>query len=199
MIRIIALAFLSFIAGRAAAQETACASEDFFQKNPGCTSSLRGLKCIELDIRHSVDKDGKEFIYSWNFGDGTAKRGYLTEYCYADFGTYNISLDLLDPVTSVVVRNELSTTITLLPMVKYQVDTVDNAQVNLRYDPGLLPGVSVEKVYWRVEDTFSCGPSTTHTFQKAGLHVFEIGVHGKQDGKNFSGCTLMGIYIKTKP
>lgn len=172
-----------------------CESQVFFEKNTACSSDLRGFKCIELDISHTVDKEGKEFIYAWNFGDGTVKNGYLTEYCYENFGTYTISLDLVDPKTKMVIRNELTRVVTLLPPVDYLTDSVKQLNVAFQYDRSMIPGVLVEKVFWKVENTYHCGNSTSHTFINRGFHLIEVGVVGTQDGKNVSGCTLMGIFI----
>jgi PKD domain len=178
--------------------EAACEAEQFFRTQLDCDPSLRGLKCVELDVRHSLDKEGKEFTYAWNFGDGNTKTGYLSEYCYKNYGSYIISLDLIDPKTSLVVRNELTTSVRLLPPIDFGTDTLTERAFNFRYNPELMPGIVVEKVFWKIEDSFSCGETTYHSFEKEGLHILQVGVLGKQDGSDFSGCTLMGVFINIK-
>ncbi len=181
-------------------QSTPCEASQFFANNMGCSAEGRGQKCVELDISHSIDKEGKEFVYAWNFGDGNVQRGALTEYCYEKFGTYRITLDLLDPITDLVIRNELSTTLNLLPHIDYRTDTLQELSAAFGYDKAMMAGLVVEKVFWKIEGEFYCGPMVEHSFKSAGLHILEIGVTGKdQLNVNISRCTLMAVFIKPKP
>ena len=178
-------------------QASTCNASQFFANNIGCSATGRGLKCIELDISHSIDKEGKEFVYAWNFGDGAVKRGPLSEYCYEKFGSYRITLDLLDPKTNLVIRNELATTVNLLPLVEYRTDTLREMSATFGYDKALMAGIEVEKIFWKIENEFYCGETARHSFTTAGLHILEIGVVGKDPLKDsFSGCTLMAVFIK---
>src|SRR5687768_15139610 len=72
---------------------------EFFSNMGDCAGSLGGWKCLELDLSSEtvVENDSsKKYNYSWNFGDGTRKEGNKTEHCYADFGSYQVSMDLID-------------------------------------------------------------------------------------------------------
>jgi hypothetical protein len=185
----VCLAFVPLTKG----QTSTCEASLFFEHNKGCSSEARGQKCIELDITHSLDKEGKEFVYAWNFGDGTTQRGALTEYCYEKFGTYSITLDLLDPKTDLVIRNELATTVNLLPPIEY-------GTARFAFDKAWMADIAAEKIFWRIENEFYCGETAQHTFKTAGLHILEIGVIGKDAlNENFSGCTLTAVFIKPKP
>ena len=197
---ILAIILISLTWIKVIGQSTTCEAPNFFANNIGCTAEGRGQKCIQLDITHSIDKEGKEFVYAWNFGDGTIQRGALSEYCYAKFGSYQVTLDLLDPKTEVVIRNELTTSINLLPKIEYQTDTLNDLTANFAYEKSLLAGIAVKKVFWKIEDKFYCGETARHSFSSTGLHVLEIGVIGSDvNGASFSGCTLMAVYIKPKP
>ncbi len=181
-------------------QTLSCEASLFFEHNKGCSSEARGQKCIELDITHSIDKEGKEFVYAWNFGDGTVQRGALTEYCYEKFGTYSITLDLLDPKTDLVIRNELATTVNLLPHIEYGTDTLLQMSARFAFDKAWMADIVAEKIFWRIENEFYCGETAQHTFKTTGLHILEIGVIGKDAlNENFSGCTLTAVFIKPKP
>lgn len=181
-------------------QETICRANDFFDSNQGCLGSNRGSKCLQLDISHSLDKEGKEFVYSWNFGDGNTQEGLLTEYCFENYGSYFITLDLIDAKTKMVIRNELSTSVTLWPPVKYQVDTLDQEIANFEYNKAEFPGFTAKEIYWKIEGEFYCGPSIRHVFDKEGFHLIEIGMIGDtNERQNQTGCTLMGVFIKPKP
>ncbi|MEQ9413361.1 MAG: PKD domain-containing protein [Cyclobacteriaceae bacterium] len=179
------------------AQDASCTAEQFFETNQGCLGTNRGSKCLQLDVSHSLDKQGKEFVYSWNFGDGNSQEGLLTEYCFAEYGSYFITLDLVDAKTKMVIRNELSTTVTLWPSVNYQVDTLIQHIANFEYNNDEFPGFTARDIYWRIEDEFYCGPTVRHTFKKDGFHLIEIGMVGdSEERQNQTGCTLMGVFIK---
>jgi hypothetical protein len=176
-----------------------CNAVVFFQQNQGCDQAKRGSKCLQLDIRHSLDKEGKEFVYAWNFGDGVTRQGYLTEYCYQQFGTYQISLDLLDPKTNLVIKNEISTEVTLLPRIEFKTDTLKGENPYLKYDPVLMSGIKVNEVFWRIEDKYYCGELIRPTFFREGLYIVEVGVKGlDQASESFAGCTLIGIFVQPK-
>lgn len=193
---IVCLGIMSEIYG----QSASCDAARFFASNIGCSAEGRGQKCLQLDITHSIDEEGKEFVYAWNFGDGTIQRGPLSEYCYQKFGSYQVTLDLLDPKTEVVIRNELTTTVNLLPRIEYHTDTLKEMIANFAYDKSLMTGITVDKVFWKIEGNFYCGKTARHSFATTGLHVLEIGVVGfDTKGDSFSGCTLMAVYFKTKP
>lgn len=179
------------------AQEVNCSASQFFEMNQGCLGSNRGSKCLQLDISHSLDKEGKEFVYLWNFGDGHTQEGLLTEYCFAEYGSYFITLDLIDAKTRMVIRNELSTNVTLWPPVNYQVDTLTQTVARFEYNKNEFPGFTAREVYWKIEDEFYCGPAVRHTFRSEGFHLIEIGMVGNsEEGQNQTGCTLMGVFIK---
>jgi len=185
------------INGATYAQEATCAAEQFFEVNQGCLGANRGSKCLQLDVSHSLDKEGKEFVYSWNFGDGNSQEGLLTEYCFADYGSYFITLDLVDAKTKMVIRNELSTTVTLWPPVNYQVDTLAQNIANFEYNKDEFPGFAAKDIYWKIEGEFYCGETARHTFKKNGFHLIEIGMIGNsEERQNQTGCTLMGVFIK---
>ncbi|MCU0420139.1 MAG: PKD domain-containing protein [Cyclobacteriaceae bacterium] len=195
------LLFISFLVpGMAGAQEAACEAAAYFQRHPECGSEGRGAKCLQLDITHSLDRDGKPFVFAWNFGDGTTQQGPLTEYCYQRYGTYQITLDLIDPQTRQVIHNELSTQVTLLPPVDVAIDTLRDRSAVFKYDPELLPGLAVEHVYWKIENRYYCGESIRHAFANPGLHMIEIAAVGKTaDKMSFNGCTLRGVFVAPKP
>jgi PKD domain len=191
--------FLSAYCTALQAQEE-CGARQYFLNHRECGMEGHGARCVELDISHSIDKEGKSFIYEWNFGDGKVLSGPMTEYCYEQYGTYQITMDLLDPETRMIIRNELSTKISLLPPVEFATDTLQQMTAVFKYDPELLPGIAVEKVYWKIENEYYCGEQARHSFGQPGFHLIEIGVLGKTPDKMFfSGCTFRGAFITTKP
>lgn len=59
------------------------------------TSSTEGLT-VQLDASSSSDTDGTLASYSWDFGDGTGGNGVTVAHTYAEAGTYQVSLTVVD-------------------------------------------------------------------------------------------------------
>ncbi|UHD17109.1 PKD domain-containing protein [Thiocapsa bogorovii] len=51
---------------------------------------------VTLDATASSDADGSIVSYQWNLGDGAAKSGPTIQHSYAQLGTYNVSLTVID-------------------------------------------------------------------------------------------------------
>ena len=51
---------------------------------------------IEVDASGSSDPDGEIISYQWSFGDGTAAQGPVAEHTYAEPGSYDIALTVVD-------------------------------------------------------------------------------------------------------
>src|SRR3989337_108217 len=60
----------------------------------------------------------KVYLYSWSLGDGNRKQGNKIEHCYDQFGSYQVTMDLIDAETNAVIRNELSSTVDLYPEIQ---------------------------------------------------------------------------------
>ena len=93
-------------------------AEELFRGMTECASTIGGWRCLELDLSAELTEENdttKSYQYSWNFGDGHRQPGHKIEHCYEDFGSYQISMDLIDTEADVVIRNELSATLDLSP------------------------------------------------------------------------------------
>lgn len=51
---------------------------------------------VKFDASQSFDKDGKITSYEWNFGDGSYNQGLKVDHTYADAGTYEAVLTVVD-------------------------------------------------------------------------------------------------------
>lgn len=157
-------------------------AREFFNGREDCATSLGGWKCLELDLSSEVAEETdstKVYEYSWNFGDGTRKRGARTEHCYETFGQYQIAMDLIDVETNTVIRNELSSTIFLYPEIFPSIDaTTDGVPPSLmkfscRYgNEGFMP----DHIYWRINGDYYEGETVTHAFPVAGVYLVEVGL-----------------------
>ena len=182
MRRLVIIMTFYLISTVAFAQQNSAALE-FFDGLVDCAASLGGWKCLELDLSSEVveEKDSTKFYeYSWNFGDGNRLQGTTIEHCYEDFGSYQVSMDLLDLETNTVIRNELSATVHLYPEIFPAVDVNTEDQnpgfIRFSYSDKSDGSFTPDKVFWRIDGTLYEGISIVHSFPVAGVYLVEMGV-----------------------
>ncbi len=171
-----------FISQGAIAQKSP-ASLEFFNSVSDCATSLGGWKCLELDLssESSIENDStKDYIYSWSLGDGSRKPGDKVEHCYEEFGSYQISMDLIDAETNTVIRNELSSTVDLYPEIQFSIQTRKEGlppsflEFSCHYNHSEL--LEPDHVYWRIDGKYYEGKKVVHPFHASGVYVIEMGI-----------------------
>lgn len=181
------VSFFLFIAWDVFPQQSA-ASKDFFHGLADCSTSLGGWKCLVLDLTSeaSVENDStKVYAYSWNFGDGTRKEGSRIEHCYDEFGSYQVTMDLIDSETNTVIRNELSSTVELYPEVRPVISSTTEhlppgfMQFSCSYNDGVQ--FQPDRVYWRIDGSYYEGSAIVHSFPVAGVFLVEMGLEKNTD------------------
>ncbi|MEX2234577.1 MAG: PKD domain-containing protein [Cyclobacteriaceae bacterium] len=180
------------------------ASIDFFNGLTDCAASLGGWKCLELDLSSeaAVENDStKVYEYSWNFGDGSRKQGNKIEHCYEEFGSYQVTMDLIDTETNTVIRNELSSTLHLFPEIYPAIITnTENLpptfmEFSCRYNDA--DKFEPDRVYWRIDGAYYEGNTISHSFSVAGVYVVEMGVEKNMDFLGtVTACSSTEITIK---
>ena len=174
------LAFLLLPLGLSAQNDPA--AKEFFNGISECATSLGGWKCLELDLSSEIIEENdttKVYEYSWNFGDGTRKQGTKTEHCYAEFGEYQISLDLIDKETATVIRSELSSTAFLypeiFPVISISTENVPPSFMQFSCSFG-AHDFTPDHIYWRINGEYYEGPLITYAFPVAGEYLIEVAV-----------------------
>jgi len=71
-----------------------------------CVALQRGER-VTLDITESVDRNGAELTYSWDFGDGGKAEGTEVSHLYTKPGDYTIVMNATDRETGMVYYNEI--------------------------------------------------------------------------------------------
>lgn len=179
MLRLIAI-FLIFLSSSAWAQQTSAAAA-FFGNLTDCAASLGGWKCLELDLSSELMDESdttKSYEYSWDFGDGQRLQGMKIEHCYENFGSYQVTMNLLDLETNTVIRNELSSTVHLYPEIFPAIDarTEDQAPSFIGFNYKEVDGFTPDGVFWRIDGQYYEGTSVVHSFPVAGNYLIEMGV-----------------------
>jgi hypothetical protein len=164
------------------------ASMIFFNDLRDCAASLGGWKCIELDLSSEAAPDNdstKVYEYSWNFGDGTRVRGSKIEHCYDGFGSYQVTMDLIDTESNTVIRNELSSTLELFPEVFPSIVTktenLPPGHMEFSFKDSEVGNFLPDRVYWRIGSSFYEGTSVVHSFPLAGIYRVEMAVEKNMD------------------
>ena len=179
-------------------------SRFFFDGLTECGASLGGWKCLELDLTSeaSIENDStKVYEYSWNFGDGNRKQGTKIEHCYDQFGSYQVTMDLIDTETNTVIRNELSSTVQLYPEIFPVISTSTEdlppgfVAFSCSYNDRDL--FEPDRIYWRVDGAYYEGNTITHPFPVAGVFLVEMGMEKDTDlFGTIAACSHTEITIK---
>jgi hypothetical protein len=161
------------------------ASYEFFSTISDCPASLGGWKCLELDLSSETQEETdttkrKKFEYSWSMGEGSRKQGDRIEHCYEDFGSYQVKMDLIDPETNTVIRNDLSATAYLFPEIRPAISArnQDNLASSFEFEASHdHPEVfTPDNVYWRIDGKYYEGTNVNHTFHAAGTYLVEMAI-----------------------
>jgi hypothetical protein len=194
---------LLFFAHGAGAQQSA-RSYEFFTGISDCPRSLGGWKCIELDLSSeaALENDStKNYIYSWTMGEGSRKQGDKIEHCYDEFGSYQVKMDLIDPETHTVIRNELSATVELYPEIRpvIAIRTENLLPSFLEFDcdydhAGIF---EPDNIYWRIDGKYYEGKTAAHSFHVAGIYVIEMGIEKNTElTGSLTACATKEITIR---
>ena len=194
---------LTLSGGRAFAQES-IASREFFNDLRECGASLGGWKCLELDLSSeaSVENDStKVYEYSWNFGDGNRKQGSKIEHCYDEFGSYQVTMDLIDTETNTVIRNELSSTVELypeiFPVISTRTENLSRGFMEFSCSYNDTDQFEPDRVYWRIDGAYYEGKTILHSFPIAGVYLVEMGLETDTDlFGTVAACSHTEITIK---
>lgn len=130
-------------------------------------------KCATMSA--NTDPNGKDYTYRWNCGDGKTETGVKVEHCYADYGVYHVSLDLIDKKTGDVVRGEVEKTLVLKesPVIILPARAHESYPVELKYSYDAA-GLSIKETYWSYGDgSFGCGQAV-HTYANDGLYNVKV-------------------------
>lgn len=180
------------------------AAIDYFSGVTECAASAGGWKCLNLDLSSEIagqSDSTKTYAYSWSFGDGTRIHGYTVEHCYEDFGSYQLTMDLIDAETNTVIRNELSATVQLypeiLPVIVSQSEGMPPTYMEFS---GTYYGVEdfvPDRVYWRISDSFYEGNTIAHAFPVAGVYIVEMAMEKDMDFiGTITACATTEVTVK---
>jgi hypothetical protein len=185
---------VSFVTSIPAAQaQTECNAEGGFSE---VTCQQSGTKCVSIKI--NTDPSGRMFTYNWSLGDGTYQQGTEIQHCYAEFGFYHISLQLIDVESGIRIDDEITKDLLVGPSPAIvATEKIFEGSVDLYSFSFDLDGFSVQNVFWNFDNKeFLCGSKAGHAFKSPGPHEINLLVEGYYKGKYTSVCSTLPVQVK---
>lgn len=199
-----AITFLLFVLAETILAQQNPAAMQYFASVTECAASAGGWKCLNLDLSSEIaeqEDSTKIYAYSWSFGDGTRIQGHKVEHCYDDFGSYQLTMDLIDAETNTVIRNELSATVNLYPEIfPVIVSRTEGLPPTYTEFSGTYYGIedfAPDRVYWRIADAFYEGNTIVHSFPVAGVHTVEMAMEKDMEFiGTITACATTQVTVK---
>lgn len=170
-----------------------------------CEENQRTVLCYHLEDTKIENLQNTPLIYEWNLGDGTLVHNFDAQHCYAQAGTYNISLSVIDTITDQRIMNVSET---ILEIKDYQQPYIlSNDSVKINYpivffsDDSPIKKYKTDKHYWIIDDehTFS-GDTLKYTFTMPGWHTVLCGAVSEPlpGGEILKSCSVKEIFVFEK-
>lgn len=136
--------------------------------------------CYTLYEASAENYDTTEFVCKWAFGDGQSAIGLEVDHCFADFGTYDIELSILDKTSGEE----------MFSLAQYQLEITKPQQVGItvpkrikagepvtfKADTEGLPDFRPRQFYWDFGNGDKVkGQNATTVFNKRGTYKIQCG------------------------
>ena len=110
------------------------------------------------------------------YGGWNCAEGLNIDHCYRNPGAYQAKLNLKDPITKVIIREEAVIDIIIKGSFELTLDQLEDVRTEIEetcsYELDYPDSTyQVKGIYWDFGDgTFSCEPKTTHTYAQTGKY-----------------------------
>ena len=148
----------------------------FINFNQPCVGNISSNNCVNLDITDSYDFEAKEFTFIWEMGDGTLLEGLNINHCYSQPGVYKVELNLKDPITKVVIKEETDIKVVIKGSFELEMDELVDVRtdINEKFSFSIdFPdsAYQIESTYWDFGDgIFSCEKEPFHYYAQTGTY-----------------------------
>ncbi|HHG83805.1 MAG TPA: PKD domain-containing protein, partial [Bacteroidetes bacterium] len=167
-----------------------------------CTPQLSESHCFRFEDIGGAEGDTIPFVYEWDLGDGTRRRGKVVEHCYAHAGNYRVRLHIIDPYLrkSTVLQTDYMLEVKDLNQVFVESwDTIRTGQPFL-FDAyqSEVPGCKINSVFWDYGDGESgSGPETKHIYTRAGTYRVRLVLAGRSEsGQQCEVCSYKEVVVQ---
>lgn len=151
-----------------------------------CPNQFTEVFCYEFKEENVADLDTTQYKYEWDFGDGNKVRAYTADHCYAKPGTYQVSLNVIDPLTGDVYFSEASYELLVEPVEQAFITAPDTAFVNDKIEmdsrESIIRSFTPVDYYWDFGDgNLETGTEIDHTYSKPGKYYIRLGITSGED------------------
>ena len=155
-----------------------------------CDSLQKNYYCYLFYDEGFMDIDTMPLSYEWSFSDGIREKGIEVEHCFPGPGKYTVELNIIDNNTGNTFFTqssfELEITDAEQPFISSPDAFIRKKEMEFSGLKTYLPGMEIEEYYWDFGDgTKAKGAETTHTYDKKGSYMVELGVTGVPDPDGF--------------
>jgi hypothetical protein len=173
---------------------------------PDCQLIEKISYCYEITEEGAARLDTLPFVYEWDLGDGTKKRGIRVEHCYENPGLYMVQLNVIDSLTREVKYNEAAYPIQVDKVEQVMFNSLDTCYVGdeVEFDGSETSFTSFEiaEYQWNFNDG-NVGVSTivSNLFLAPGIYNVQLKVISMpdQDGQIRTECGCKNIVVLEKP
>jgi len=142
--------------------------------------------------------------YEWDLGDGTKIRALEARHCYAKTGTYNVLLNVIDPITNELFFNQANFEFVIeepmQPLIVGNEIVKPNQLTWYEANTALLSNFKPENYYWVFNDDIVSGLKVNYRFTKSDEYMVKLGIIGKNtlNGNMEKYCTYKLITVTNK-
>jgi hypothetical protein len=146
-----------------------------------CESIKEPGLCYDLFEASGGEIDTSSFYFEWDLGDGNLKRGKEIYYCFAETGTYLISLNVIDilsgEVSYSVVTHELIISKPEQPFINSPDTCFAGQHVIADASQTNFPDLEIDGFYWDMGDGSKYkGEVVNHLYTIPGIYEIRLGI-----------------------
>ncbi len=174
----------------------------------GADRPVNAGEIVEFNASGSSDPDGPDdeanFAYTWNFGDGSSLQGMVVQHTYANTGTYDVNLTVIDTgsATNNTDYDNLTITVNTPPVAEIWAPSVVTkdafGEAKVHFDASNSTDIDGDTLtfIWDFDDgKTGVGMTTTHTYTLSKLYNVTLNV---SDSVGFDVGTI-SVRVNTAP
>ncbi|NNE55997.1 MAG: OmpA family protein, partial [Flavobacteriales bacterium] len=152
-----------------------------YPKFEDCEESAKPIFCYHLEESEIQQVDTLPFTYYWDFGDGERADGLIADHCWPGFGSYDVSLNVVDTITGLVYAQVSEATLSIEKINRPYITSMDTVKINEdvvmnAYETD-MDWYAIEEYYWTVgDDDRLRGEEIIYQFAVPGTYRIQLGV-----------------------
>ncbi len=161
-----------------------------------CDTMIEKNLCYHFVDETSQYIDTLPVIYEWDFGDSTKIQAWEADHCYNDYGTYFVTLTMIDTLTDEI-HQVASYTMEIerqvQPYITYPDTISTNTPVVFDSKESYFPQGTIEQFIWIFSDGYKyIGPTCERVFKKPGRYWVRLGfVAIDENNSTVKKCSLV--------